>query len=71
MILLFISVLFFISLFQVEVYDTYFHPKHETYIVNIKVTYNITKNRTKENIKNLHSSARAHAAHKFDIELRL
>lgn len=61
----------FLCCLQVDVYETFFNPKLETYVLNVRVEYKIGKNRTKKEIKILHESVRAHAAHSFNLTLKL
>ncbi|XP_055318112.1 probable phenylalanine--tRNA ligase, mitochondrial [Sitodiplosis mosellana] len=55
----------------VEVYDTFFNPKLDTYVINIRVEYKLGRKRTNKEVKSLHASARAHAANNFNLTLRL
>lgn len=58
-------------LFQVQISETYFHPRLESYILSVKVEYRMGQKTTKREIKNIHESVRAHAAHNFNLTLRL
>lgn len=62
--------LFFCGL-QVEVYDTFFSSKLDAYVINLRIEYKLSQNRTKREVKSLHESARAHAAHNFNLTLRV
>lgn len=56
---------------QVEVYDTFFNPKQEAYVISLRVEYKLGQSRTRREVKGLHESARAHAAKNFNLTLRL
>lgn len=56
---------------KVAVVETFYHPKYETNIINVQVIYKRQKNRTKRDIRAIHQSVRARAAHNFNLILRL
>ncbi|XP_031626381.1 probable phenylalanine--tRNA ligase, mitochondrial isoform X1 [Contarinia nasturtii] len=56
---------------KVDVYDTFYNSKLNTYVLNLKVEYQIGRHRTKDEINSIHNSARAHAAHNFNLTLKL
>lgn len=58
-------------LFQVKVYDTFYHPSMEAHTLSVRVVYRLGQKKSKREIKNIHESVRAQAAHNFDLTLRL
>lgn len=55
---------------QVKLFETYFHPDLESYILNIAVVYKKGQQTSKCELKNIHDNVKAHAAHTFNLSLR-
>lgn len=66
-----ISIIYTLLIFQVKICDRFFHPNLDTYLFSVKVVYKMSTKRTKQDVKNLHESVRAQAAHNFNLTLRL
>lgn len=58
------------KMFQVKLFETYFHPDLQFNILNITVVYRKGKQTTLREIKNVHDNVKAHAAHNFNLTIR-